>query len=105
MPRGFFSAFLAPAPLGFEGSEASSSFKRASFSAFFRAASAFFASAASLHARQRTANALEGEDVRLGVRLSAGFPFLCLLRRCLLVLLGLLRCGGVCLASLALGFL
>jgi hypothetical protein len=48
MPRGFFSAFFAPAPLGFEGSEASSAARRASFSAFLRAASAAFSAAASL---------------------------------------------------------
>jgi len=44
----FLTAVLAPAPLGFEGWEASSSFRRASFSAFFRAASAALSAAAAL---------------------------------------------------------
>jgi len=51
MPRGFFSA-LGALPLGFEGSEASSSRRRAAFSAFLRAASAAFSAAASLGSRQ-----------------------------------------------------
>lgn len=53
MPRVFFSAFLAPVPLGFEGCDASSSLSRASFSAFLRAASSFLAAAASLLCCQR----------------------------------------------------
>lgn len=47
MPRGFFSA-LGALPLGLDGSEASSSRRRASFSAFLRAASVAFSAAASL---------------------------------------------------------
>lgn len=47
MPRDFFSAFGA-LPLGLVGNEASSSRRRASFSAFLRAASAAFSAAASL---------------------------------------------------------
>lgn len=44
----FLPADLAPAPLGFDGWEASSSRSWASRSAFLRAASAFLASASSL---------------------------------------------------------
>jgi hypothetical protein len=52
MPRAVFFSALGALPLGFEGKEASSSAKRASFSAFLRAASAAFAAAASLHCSQ-----------------------------------------------------
>jgi hypothetical protein len=48
-PRFFFRAVLAPAPLGFDGWSFSSSARRASFSAFLRAASAFLFSASSLN--------------------------------------------------------
>jgi hypothetical protein len=51
MPRDFFSA-LGALPLGFEGSDASSSARRAAFSAFLRSASAAFAAAASLQRSQ-----------------------------------------------------
>lgn len=44
----FLTAVFAPAPFGFEGCEASSSARRASFSAFLRAASAALSAAASL---------------------------------------------------------
>jgi len=44
----FLTAVFAPAPFGLEGWEASSSFKRASFSAFFRTASAALSAAAAL---------------------------------------------------------
>ena len=47
-PRVFLVAVLALAPLGLEGALRSSSARRASFSAFLRAASAFLASASSL---------------------------------------------------------
>lgn len=47
-PRVFLTAVLALAPLGLDGWEASSSLRRASFSAFFRAASAAFSAAAAL---------------------------------------------------------
>ena len=48
MPLAFFCAVLAFPALAFVGREASSSFSRASFSAFLRAASAALAAAASL---------------------------------------------------------
>ena len=47
-PRDFLVAVLAFAPLGVARASFSSSARRASFSAFFRAASAFLASASSL---------------------------------------------------------
>lgn len=47
-PTFFLAAVLALAPLGLEGWEASSSLRRASFSAFLRAASAALSAAAAL---------------------------------------------------------
>ena len=47
-PRVFLTAVLAPAPLGVERASCSSAARRASFSAFLRAASCFFCSASSL---------------------------------------------------------
>jgi hypothetical protein len=47
-PRDFFGGAVLPLLVGLEGREASSSFRRASFSAFLRAASAALAAAASL---------------------------------------------------------
>ena len=47
-PRDFLVAVLAFAPLGVARASFSSAARRASFSAFLRAASAFFASASSL---------------------------------------------------------
>ena len=47
-PRVFLTAVFALAPLGVARAVASSAARRASFSAFFRAASAFLASASSL---------------------------------------------------------
>jgi len=47
-PRGFFVAVLALAPLGVARDEDSSAARRASFSAFLRATSAFLAPASSL---------------------------------------------------------
>jgi hypothetical protein len=51
VPLDFLGAVFAPAPLGFEGSLASSAARRASRSAFFAAASAALAAAASLVAQ------------------------------------------------------
>lgn len=48
-PRVFLTAVFAFAPLGAARALASSAARRASFSAFFRAASAFLASASSLY--------------------------------------------------------
>ena len=47
-PRVFLTAVFAPAPLGVARASFSSSARRASFSAFLRAASCFFCSASSL---------------------------------------------------------
>lgn len=51
MPRDFLVAVLVPAPLGLEGRDASSAARRASRSAFLRAASARLDSSVSLFGR------------------------------------------------------
>ena len=58
-PRVFLVAVLALAPLGLEGALRSSSARRASFSAFLRAASAFLASASSLERCQISGMGIE----------------------------------------------